>query len=171
VNNTAKIYVDSADVQKLLKGMPENIRRNVQRRAGNEIMPRWARRLGNEWLTTTYKRNGSKQKHRRAIWAAAKSRVRPRGQGETARMVMNVHIKYGKKGGTLASGNQRIYHLLEYGHRNKAAWSFTEGKHVSRDWARLNLRKMLEEISKEVLVQAQKSFTDKRRPRANRKRA
>jgi hypothetical protein len=170
VNNSAKIYVDSAEVQKLLTGMPENIRRNVQRRAGNEIMPRWARKLGNEWLTANYKRNGAKRKHRLAIWAAAKSRVRPRGQGENARMVMNVHIKYGKKGGTLARGNQRVYHLLEYGHRNKSSGGFVEGKHVSRDWARLNLQKLLDEISAEVLVQANKSFNDKRKPRGNRKR-
>lgn len=170
MSNTTKIYVDNAEVKRILAGMPENIRRNVQRRAGNEIMPRWARKLGNEWLTANYKRNGAKRKHRLAIWASAKSRVRPRGQGENARVVMNVHIKYGKKGGTLARGNQRVYHLLEYGHQNKSSGSFVEGKHISRDWANLNLQKMLEEISQEVLVQATKSFTDKRKPRANRKR-
>jgi hypothetical protein len=169
MNNSARVYVDDVEVRRLLTAMPESIRRNVQRRAGNEIMPRWARRLGNEWLTASYKRNGGKQKHRRAIWAATKSRVRPRGQGETARMVMNVHVKYGRKGGTLASGNQRVYHLLEYGHRNVAAGSFTEGKHVSRDWARLSIGKIVKEISAEVLIQAKKAMTGKGVNRVRRK--
>jgi hypothetical protein len=169
MNNSARVYVDDVEVRRLLTAMPESIRRNVQRRAGNEIMPRWARRLGNEWLTASYKRNGGKQKHRRAIWAATKSRVRPRGQGETARMVMNVHVKYGRKGGTLASGNQRVYHLLEYGHRNVAAGSFTEGKHVSRDWARLSIGKIVKEISAEVLIQAKNAMTGKGVNRVRRK--
>lgn len=170
MKNDSRIYVDDSAVREMLKTMPENIRRNVQRRAGNDIMPRWARRLGNEWLTANYVRNGAKKKHRLAIWSAARSRVRPRGTGDTARVVMNVHIKYGKKGGPLASGNQRVYHLLENGHRNVAAKSYTEGKHVSRDWARLNLRKVVQEISDAILVQARDTFKPKKGRRGNRKR-
>jgi hypothetical protein len=59
-----------------------------------------------------------KKLHRKAMASATGIVIKRGGAGPQAKLIAQLGVRYGKKGGTVARGRQRIFHLLEQGYRH-----------------------------------------------------
>ncbi len=174
-----KFTVDDRAVREALAKLPERLNERARKNGIRRAMAPHVRAL--KAVATSAPGRGRKL-HRKAIAAATKFDVRRGGAGASAPLVMRLGVQYGSKGGARAKGRQRVWHLLEGGFRhygkssrytNKgksgriargapviaATVGFKAGNRRYGTYAQTNLRKVMTDISREVLAEAQRLLT------------
>lgn len=109
---TITTTLQADDLKAALKRLPANVQQSVLRKGMRRGLKPMEKALQDEWRRARYK---GRPLHRYAISFATQSDARRRGSGMTAPIVGRVGVRYGGKGGALAKGRQKIWHLLEAG--------------------------------------------------------
>lgn len=100
------------DLKAALRRLAPNVQQSVLRKGMRRGLKPMEVELQAEWKRARYR---GRPIHRYAIAAATQTDARRRGSGMAAPIVGRVGVRYGGKGGALAKGRQKVWHLLEAG--------------------------------------------------------
>lgn len=100
------------DVKAALRGLAPKVQERVLRKGMRKGLKPLQDALRAGWRSAPYR---GRPTHRRAI--AAATQVDVRRAGKPGELQGRVGVMYGRKGGARAAGRQRVWHLLENGHR------------------------------------------------------
>lgn len=110
VNVVSTLQAD--DLKAALKGLAPKVQQSVLRKGMRRGLEPMKKAIAGEWRRARYR---GRPLHRYAIAFATQTDARRRGGGVSAPIVGRVGIRYGRKGGAMAKGRQKIWHLLEAG--------------------------------------------------------
>lgn len=160
MSSAVKITVDTAEVRKVMNGLPRMMSESIRKKAIRAALQPFVKDLRQVWVNAPYR---GKATHRKAIGAATQLLAPKRiGSGDSATIRAQLGIRYGSKGGAKARGRQRIYHLLEGGFNHVASGSRIPGANRSLSWSYRNVDRAMKAISEQIIIQATKALGGQR---------
>lgn len=147
------------DLKAALKGLAPHVQQSVLRKGMRRGLAPMQKAIAAEWRRARYR---GRPMHRYAIAAATQLDARRRGGGVTAPIVGRVGVRYGRKGGTIAKGRQKIWHLLEggfarYSRGSGAYRNYSPGVAAEKDAYRSALKANRKAIFEQGLPKAKRA--------------
>lgn len=146
-----KFVLESKELERALAALPPKLNERVRKRAVRAVFAPARKALRQVWKSAPLR--GGKALHRKAIAQATKLYVKRRGSGPSAPTMFELGVQYGRKGGALAKGRQRVWHLLEHGFQHRYAGR-VPGRKLSHRWVETNRNRLLAELQQTILIEA-----------------
>lgn len=150
MSSMVRIKVDDARLRKVLAGLSPQMNEKVRKQGARRALTPYLKTLRGLWRSASF---SGKPTHRTAIARATRFDIRRKGSGALAPLQIRMGVQYGKKGGTLAKGRQRVWHLLENGFKHRSG-TVVAGRRISTRFATTNIQKLGESIATETLAAA-----------------
>jgi hypothetical protein len=145
-----RIRVDDERLRQVLAGLSTQMNEKVRKQGARRALTPYLKTLRGLWRAAAFR---GKPTHRTAISRATRFDIRRKGSGPSAPLAIRMGVQYGKKGGTLAKGRQRVWHLLENGFKHRGG-TVVAGRKISTRFATGNIQKIGESIATETLAAA-----------------
>ena len=114
-SSSLNLSVDNSSVMRALGQLSDQLNEKARRVGIRRALRPFVAELRSITGTGPYR---GKNTHRKAMAAATGIVIKRRGSGHTAPLVVQLGVRYGKRGGANARGRQRVFHLLEGGFKH-----------------------------------------------------